>query len=306
MLICLFLSSFIVHHHYFQAIQSSKIWTFECRNFCQSQVSTSNLRICMLCKFKYGFGNQDQKHAQVQAGICSLTGLLVEWDLRSDRGHTRIHEERVFLEAHLPSLAESLTKGCSGRCYCLSVCVWVSHLYSVFQYPQHKCSEHSLTSAWKPHLFLPASHFGDIFAYSIQLSVSVPQGGIFVIVLLCLCCCFYLNLSILILGAAILCQGVLRYDTLQCILNILNRSQALAHMFSLSHYNPNRRTLISVLLLYCFQRTHWKLTDRIFHASAAGEDLNGTFFSLVLFFFFFFKANSQRVEKHKAKLFKWL
>jgi len=141
-------------------------------------------------------------------------------------------------------------------------------------------------SAWKPHLLLPASHFGDIFAYSIKLSVSVLQGGIFVIVLLCPCCCFYLYLSILILAAAILCQGVLRHDTLQCILNILKRPQALARTFSLSHYNPNRRTLTSVLHLYCFQRTHWELIDTICHAPAAGEDLNGTFFSLAFFFFF--------------------
>lgn len=149
-------------------------------------------------------------------------------------------------------------------------------------------------SAWKPHLFLPASHFGDIFAYSIKLSVSVLQGGIFVIVLLCLCCCFYLYLSILILGAAILCQGVLRHDILQRILNILKRPQALARMFSLSHYNQNRRTFMSILHLYCFQRTHWELTDSIFHASAAGKHLNGTFFSLALSFFSLSKLTQRR------------
>lgn len=167
--------------------------------------------------------------------------------------------------------------------------------FSIHNVKQDKCSARSLTSAWKPHLFLPASHFGDIFAYSIKLSVSVLQGGIFVIVLLCLCCCFYLYLSILILGAAILCQGVLRHDTLQCILNILKRPQALAHTFSFSHYNPNRRTLMSVLHLYCFQRTHWELTDSIFHASAAGEDLNGAlFFPCSLFFFFLSKLTERR------------
>lgn len=48
--------------------------------------------------------------------------------------------------------------------------------------------------------------------------------------------------------AAILCQGILRHDTLQCILNILKRPQAPAQTFSLSHYNPNRKTLMSVLL----------------------------------------------------------
>lgn len=134
--------------------------------------------------------------------------------------------------------------------------VTCTQCFSIHSIKQDKCFQHSLTSAWKPHLFLPASNFGDTFAYSIKLSVSVLQGGIFVIVLLCLCCCFYLYMSILIVGAAILCQGVLRHDTLQCILNILERPQALAHTFSLSHDNPNRKTLMSVLHLYCFQRTH--------------------------------------------------
>lgn len=124
--------------------------------------------------------------------------------------------------------------------------------------------------------------------------MSVLQGGIFVIVLLCLCCCFYLYLSILILGAAIVCQGVLRHDTLQCILNILKRPQALAHTFSLSHYNPNRRSLMSVLPLYCFQRTHWELTDSIFHASAAGEDINGPFFFPRAVFFFFKQTHTEK------------
>lgn len=113
--------------------------------------------------------------------------------------------------------------------------------------------------------------------------MSVLQGGIFVIVLLCLSCCFYPDLSILTGGTATLCQGVLRQDTLQCILNILRRPKALAQTFSLSHYNPNRGTLMTALHLYCFQRTHQEHVDGIFHASAAGEDLIGTFFSLVLF-----------------------
>lgn len=129
-----------------------------------------------------------------------------------------------MFEGHLPSPAESMTKGCDGRCSALlpaSGEVTCTQCFSTHNVKQDKCSECSLTSVWKPHLFLPASHFGDIFAYSIKLSVSVLQGGISVIVLLCLCCCFYLYLSILILGSAILCQGVLRHDTLQCILNIL-------------------------------------------------------------------------------------
>lgn len=190
-------------------------------------------------------------------------------------------------EEHLPSPAESMTKGCGGRCSAvLPASGEVTHTqrFSTHNVKQDKCSEHSPTSAWKPHLFLPASHFGDIFAYSIKLSASVLQGGISVIVLLCLCCCFHLYLSILILGSAILCQGVLRHDTLQCILNILKNPQALTHMLSLSHYNPNKRTLMSVLHLYCFQRTHWELTDSIFHASDAGEDLNGMLFFPCSFF----------------------
>lgn len=149
----------------------------------------------------------------------------------------------------------------------------------------HECLEASFT---------PASHFGDIFAYSIKLSVSVLQGGISVIVLLCLCCCFYLYLSILILGSAVLCQGVLRRDTLQCILNTLKSPQALAHTLPLSHYNPNKRTLMSVLHLYCLQRAHWELTDSIFHASAAGEDFNGTMFSPCSPFFFFKKTHMEK------------
>jgi len=129
--------------------------------------------------------------------------------------------------------------------------------------------------------------------------VSVLQGGIFVIVLLCLCCCFYPDLSILIGGTAALCQGVRRQDTLQCILNILKRPKALAQTFSLSHYNPNRGTLMSVLRLYCFQRTHQEHADSIFHASAAGEDLIGTFFSLVLSFLSFKLTHTEKKNMRK-------
>lgn len=160
----------------------------------------------------------------------------------------------------------------------------------------HECLEAS---------FILASHFGDIFAYSIKLSASVLRGGISVIALLCLCCCFYLYLSILMLGSAVLCQGVVRHDTLQCILNILKNPQALARTLPLSQNNPNKRTLMSVLHLYCLQRAHWELTDSIFHASAAGEDFNGTVFFPCSPFFS--SKNSQRKKNnHKAKLFMWL
>lgn len=49
---------------------------------------------------------------------------------------------------------------------------------------------------------------------------------------------------------------------------------------------------MSVLHLYCLQRAHWELTDSIFHASAAGEDFNGTVFFPCSPFFS--SKNSQR------------
>lgn len=204
------------------------------------------------------------------------------------RTYQNMQRRGFVFEGHLPSPAGSMTKGCGGRCSALlpaSGDVTHTQCFSTHNVEQDKCSEQSLTSVWKPHLFLPASHFGDIFAYSIKLSVLVLQGGISVIVLLCLCCCFYLYLSILILGSAVLCKGVLRHDTLQCILNILKSPQALAHTLPLSHYNPNKRTLMSVLHLYCLQRAHWELTDSIFHASAAGEISVERCFTLALSFF---------------------
>lgn len=66
---------------------------------------------------------------------------------------------------------------------------------------------------------------------------------------------------------------------------------------------------MSVLHLYCLQRTHWELTDSIFHASLAGEDFNGMVFFPYSLFFFFKQTHVEKKPKttnHKAKLFTWL
>lgn len=94
----------------------------------------------------------------VHGEICSCTELFVDSGPSfGQRTHQNTQRRGFVFEGHLLSPAESMTKGCGGRCSALlpaSREVTYTQCFSTHAVKQDKCSECSLTSVWKPHLFL--------------------------------------------------------------------------------------------------------------------------------------------------------